>query len=263
MRQEGRRRVEVRQTRHPSEGAQHRRAGQDQQQEREHPAGEVPDRRRDEVVPRVVRQVHRRRRALLEAQPVAVQPERPEPQVHQRAVEQPEPEPEERQHHDLGAPAHPRQRAGQEADPAGGHHLERQPRPHAAGDQRPDEQREAALHEAEAAAEDPAAEHDHRERRLQPGHARRQRPERAADRGEHAEQRDRLGVDAAGVELGDHDRGHQRQHQGEHPRRVRAVRRALAAARRVEQERPAERRHRHHRGQHQRQGGAGVEADRA
>ena len=69
-------------------------------------------------------------------------------------------------------------------------------------------------------SEHPAGQHEQEEDRLDAGGAGAERPQRGVDRGQHAEHRQRLGVDPAGGDLGQHDDHEHRQDEHEDQRRV-------------------------------------------
>ena len=92
---------------------------------------------------------------------------------------------------------------GAEPDPRRRKHLERKPGPDATGEQGRGEEGRRPECEAEARAEHPSAQHYQDEHELDPGSAGGERAQDRADRGQQAENRDRLDVDAP---LADRDR---------------------------------------------------------
>ena len=152
------------------------------------------------------------------------------------------------------------EQAGAETDPRAREHLVRHPRPDATGDQRRREQGRAAEAEAEARSEGAARDDEQEEDRLDTRRARAERPHRGAERGEHAEQRERLGVESALGQLGQHHAEHEEEQRTEDHGRDAARADARSAAR---EERPRERDHTERRSQRERRDRSRADADRA
>ena len=221
------------------EAGQHRSPGNQDQDGGQDPSWEVPAQAGGQVEGHVVGEVRRDRVAWHEPHTGrdARGEERPEPQVHDEAVQQARHQAVSGQHHPLGAPTGCWQAAGAEADPTGGDHLERGPGADPAGQEGADEHGESAEHETDSTPEHPARHDQQEEHRLEPGGPGPEHPQRPAGGSEHSEHRDRLGVHAAAGQLGHDQCGQQRDEQHEKPRCVRAVRQTRS---RLRQEGPQE-----------------------